>query len=533
VRAWFLLALCLIASLGLADSTLILIPSQDAGPITAEADYGHTTWVLWPKAVGSGENRLLSLLSGMDWKSVVRDQLGYRLAVLQNLGCKPNASDLDPTFGLNLKPNSEPSAISIASVKGPHAWDDLARLTNRRSGRVLVVEVPSTPKSLWTRIWLKGKDWPGQTPEVSSARIVGLVPARDLGSLLTRPETASWYEVDPSRFEPPNRWLEFGHEQGPILLLFASVLAMYGLGLGLYCAAREVRSRICIASLRTIFLGPAIFILAGKLSSMGSVDSWPGSLAVAVIALLACSWLANFAIGKVATAAHPLVGECAVGVVVLSFTDPVWSIFSHILSPHTFPVSLEWFGSLSAYLICLGYLTRLDLLGFIFLVGAALATSQIGFGSDLPLAVATWIPIALIAAPTALKGKFRWATGGILGCLFALAVHRLGFTYAPDGLHETFRSRMAINCADHLAMVASPTFLALVALLGAAFIFRDHFLGHRFRRAIKYSPRPVHLFEPALVLFLCGIFIPIYLHAALAVGFAAIAILLVDAVRAP
>ena len=70
MRLIALVLLCLISAVIPASDILVFIHAKDAGPQVPAGDYIHPLWILWPPASDStGINRLMSVPSGMNWRS--------------------------------------------------------------------------------------------------------------------------------------------------------------------------------------------------------------------------------------------------------------------------------------------------------------------------------------------------------------------------------------------------------------------------------------------------------------------------------
>lgn len=562
-----LILLLTICGLARATDLLVLVPARDAGPVVPLDNYSHPTWILWPKAAGNDQtNRLLSLPSGVDWQLLApvtyqreeKEYLwlampiwiysGYHEAMRRQLGARkvyayagktgetPTTSLLaasqDGVTVLGLTDHWPGSAIVVATVTGRNPWDEVAKLGRKAGGRVMVVELPDKPEAMWTRMWLQGKGWPDGVPVFPSSRIPGLVRSREAMRILADPEGAQW---QPALSEPPNRWLDYGHQTSPVVLVFLGVVAIYIIGLGIYLTLKEIMSRSELLLLRLLIVGPAALVLAGRITSATRIDQWPIWHAACILGSFLLAFVVNRLLSRFTTAFHPLWGEFLVGLLTLANVDPAFSMFSHILGPHRAPVSPEAFGALAAYVV-----------GARILMGASdgfkLITALVAGSVVLnALAGSTWLwPVGfarlllvLVAYGGSSMANLRiWIPimGG-MGVVSALWLP--GLAYAPAGLVRNYSQVGKFNCAEQIAFLMSPTFVCFCLVAIIAWIAGDKFLGHQFRRAMVFSPQPKAFFPIALCFAVAGVFIPLYLHAALATVIAGGVAVLFDAVRAP
>lgn len=561
--------LLILAGQAWSADLLILIPARDAGPTVPLANYSHPIWILWSKPAGPDQsNRLLSLPSGVDWQAIAPtndfqvdanrarwmsapawEKMGFFKAARKFVGSRtifayrkkgeavpPStllAASAFPTTPLVTTDGRWPSnAFVVATVSGPTAWDEKAKLAAKAEGRVMVVEIPDDPSAMWTRIWLEGKGWPDGVPTLSSSRVPGLVRSREAMRIFIDPTQAIW---KPSLTEPPNRWLEYGHQTAPVLLVFLGVIAIYIIGLGVYATLREVMSRAELFLLRLLVLGPVTLVVAGKLTAVTSLNLWPQWHVLSLAVLFLTAWLINLIVGRFSEAFHPLWGEFAVGMLAVLFVDPAFSMFSHVLGPHRAPVSPEAFGAMAAYVVGSRALWTVK-------PGFRIVTAVIAGGMVLKFCASSeWLaPVAFGCFPllivayggSAIRNLKIWLpVMAVLGLISALWLP--GLAYAPAGLVRNLSQVDKFNCAEQIAFLMSPTFVCFCLVAIISWIAGDKFLGHQFRRAMSFSPQPTAFFPIALCFAVAGVFIPLYLHAALATVIAGGVAVLFDAVRSP
>lgn len=572
MRSALIWAFLLLCSLGYSADILILVHQREAGPIVPPSDYEHPTWTLWPhSSLPSQGNRLLSLPSGVDWQTQEADEKfegltnsnvnrwlerGWEKAVKSNLG-EPKLFALAPESGepsqwvlqaamssptqiqtIRMRDAWPPNALIVAEARGRNPWDDVARFVHKAGGRALVVEVPDSSTTMWTRFWLQGKSWPEGKPVLNNVRITGLIPARNLMALLAEPARAAW---SAERVVPPDRWLGFGHSVAPVVLVFLAVTAIYILGLGIYCSLREQFSRISLVLVRGLVAGPAALLLGGELTGRLGPQAWAACHVLAFVAIVISAWLINRTITWRKREFHPLWGEFAIGAVVSGACDPVWSMFSNVLGPHRAPTSPEAFGALAAYLIgAVILLPRRKRLKEFWIAFVSIATiSLFMFAPWLQsLAIAPAVLIVVIAdeissRPHDPPKKRLPILPFVLVIALVCALWNPGLAYAPQGLVYTFAQFGKFNCAEQIAFLLSPTFIAFCLVCIVAAIIGENFLGHQARRAMAFSPMPKAFFPVALCFLVAGVFIPLYLYAFLATALAGVVAVLFDAIRIP
>ena len=571
MRLIALVLLCLISAVIPASDILVFIHAKDAGPQVPAGDYIHPLWILWPPASDStGINRLMSVPSGMNWRSQELDasfettktfpnsknsgslgDRGYFEATRAYLGETPviavsdksGAYSLDTLQAALTRPLQIPFAafsgpfppgLLVTTVDGQHAWDDVAGIVTRVGGRALIVELPGKGDTTWTRAWLKGKGWPDGIPVSSLARIPGLVPATEALDLLREPERHSWIQTDINRWGGPNRWLEFGHYTGPIFLVFVAVFAIYVAGCAVFCIVREESGRLAAILIRLLILGPAILILGGRLAATGQVSKWLSWLVLASAILTMAALGSNLVVKRLLSHPHPLLGEMLVGLVTATLVDPTWSVLGNSIGPHISRVSTEAFGVWCAYGV--GSVAFIRSWRFDWkLILMAIPLSS--------LALATlflWMPdvtAVLVFATASLscclpRGVAMFAVvPAFIGAAQGPLSH--GLAYAPQGLYSTYQASQALNVAEHVAFFAKPTFIGFALLAIVVYIAGDRFFSHQIRRTLRFNRQPMALVNGMVVFAVTGIVSPLFLHASLACALGAAATILFDAIRTP
>lgn len=545
-----------------AADVLVLIDSKDAGPRVPTAAYIHPTWILWPAASdAAGTNRLMSIPTGIDWHAQPGDDLFDVDLRPVNAASLARRGYFEATRGKSLTPVTDrdgrvslptlqasltqpnpvkpvsyggplPAGLLVVTVKGPRAWDDMADIARRAGGRVLVVELPQRDQPPWTRMWLKGQGWPENAlPELPSTGIPGLLPAREVVSFL-KDGGGVWLANDTYRWGGANRWLEHGHFTAPVFMVFVGVVAIYVAGLAVYCTIREERGRLAQVLLRLLILGPAILVLAGRLTSRGMITDWPMWLMGSGILLMAVAYGVNFLTARLLPQSHALLGEMIVGLITCLTVDPSWSIFGNALGAHFVTDCPEVFGSMAAYAVgCMAFLRtdrRFDVVLVAQFVGLALALRFLA----LP-----WFPgYGAAAGLIALGVLFPRSLFVICPIMVAGYVYEAlpnGVTYAANDLYATFAASKALNLADHVALVSSPAFIGFALFVLIVWIAGDKFLAHQVRRALAFNRQPMAFAYGTAAFAVVGLVNPTHLYAALACAMAGVVAVLFDAVRAP
>lgn len=568
MRVLLTLVILLLAASCFSSDILIFLKESEAGPVLHEGMLQHPTWVLWPKASDASQsNRFLSLSSGVDWQGSVDQTLragsiaalishreewekrGLFRATRHNLGARhvlalTDSERLPPPVLLSawVQPPRiatvgraekwDPDALVVAMVTATNPWDETAALVRKAGGRALIVEIPISAETRWTRIWLQGREWPDGVPTIQSTRIRGLVPARNLMSMLSEPGSAQWL---PPPSDPPNAWLNYGHNVSPVALVFLAVGAVYIFGLGVYYAQRESYSRVASFLLRLTIVSPAAIILGGRLTSLTEVSAWILWHFVALLIVGLAAFILNRIVSRWMPDCHPLWGEFVAGLVVVAGIDPAWSFFSHVLGPHRAPVSPEAFGAFACYAIGAGYLFGSQ--KTIRFIWGLLCLSIV---TDL-LIVARWIGpmlmgsavLVLVAFGRPFVEKLRWVLVAMIAMGLFSAVVFPGLAYAPDHLVHTYEQFGKYNCAEQISFVMSPMFTGFAVIGITAAITGDSFLGHQIRRAMAFSPQPRSMLAAAVCFAVAGVFIPLFLHAALATAILGGIAVLFDAIRVP
>ena len=561
----FLLCLSLLLPLTLqAQSALVLIQHDQAGPILPSADYIQAEWILWPADQEGWNNRILSLATGLDLQGEPSDTAfsafggGWVLdngPSLRRRGAfDARAAYLGPTpttvvrkekggvsrsvFLLALadartvvvpRPFSDPLPTEGLVVYEASGWDDAMAIA-RRAGRTLIVEYPPAGEDRWSRFWQWG-DWPPGVPREKDLGIPGLVRSRQALAMLLRPTEFVWQPNNAGRWGGANRWLEHGRTTTPGVLLAWYCGGLFVLAWALAQVMNEDRGPFVSELLVLLALSPASIVLAGAGARLGGLEAWPILLVLAGLALYAASLLGGLIVRQTMPDAHPLFAPCAVGLVAMLLCDPLWSDFSGRFARLDLDVPGDALGAFLAYLAGVVAFARGRWLGravvaAILLAGVALRPWWVGGHPALLVLPA----VALIAA----EGLFRPLLLGVLALLpTGLArIARDGVDWHPWGLLATAQGAGSLNLWQSATLLFSPAWMGFLVALAGGLLVGNRFLAYRLRKILRLDPRLRVLPWMALGTLALGLTEPLALPAVPVVAFGAILTLAYDGLRA-
>lgn len=560
----FLVVLALIAvRLVSAADALILISPVAAGTDRVASGYTHGEWILWPAVAGDPADRILSLLSGADWR-VPSEDVSFRrdaghpvlagLGHLRKIGYFASRDALVPGRTLVVEPASRESLLlgldgrrspSMAGVEEAWppvglvvaratSWDEVAQVTAKAGGRSLVIEYPPEDGQRWSRFWMQGHGWPTKLPAWDGFGLPGLIPARQAGRLLLQPGAFRWEDSEAANWGGADQWLTFVGRLAPLTLAICVFLAAFFTGCTVYLVSRQEASRLASWGMKVSLLLPATFLLAGRLTFVGGRDLATFWLIAVFAGLVSISTVLDLAIRKWYPHAHFLLAIFAVGLVATTVSSPIWSIYSNVLGPSEFPLSPEAAGSFFGYLVGVAAGTRgagglawggriLCVLAFVWgLAGAWWATGIWPFAL-LPL-------VALLISLRLFRPWQLVAFG-----LVPLADQRLiryGFTWAPENLFSASEKVHAINAARFGEFLSSPVVLTTILLAVAMGLMSEPYLFQEIRRTLKRDSRSRALLQAAAVAGLMSLFQPLLLYPAFMCLVGGVFVVLVDTARA-
>ena len=519
-------------------TVLAFIRPSDAGPQIPLAIDSQPTWVVWPAASsGKGLNRIQSIISGLDWDGDNPDflvslqpgghswvtnhramsQRGMGIAVARTLGPVPprlvqsESGAIAPEVyaaayhpagpDITSVPPTGPFLPGILHITRLHKWEDIEGLQRAGAGRILVVEYPPPADRFWSHFWLLGSGWPDGVPVAAQAKQPGLFPARELGSVLARPEALEWV---PAESSGPLPWLQF-FESGVVPIVAVWLIAIFGIyGLAMWSLMTERRSDAAGLLLRLVFLSPAAWMVSASLArNLG--PSW--TIPAFGLALGLAFGLAGFLqlmLDRADVQCHSLFTSALVGAFLATGFNPAFSIFGSIKAVSDGAAPGYALGSWLSYWIATVAFCPVATGFASWSVRGALAVI-LGFGllqnawwEAFPNA-AIGLPIFILIAGERWIGSSRVAKVGttlaVLG-LVGVQVVRNGFNFLPEGLIIELWDRYALNFWSVLMFFLSPVFLATAMFGFLVWALGNKFLARQLTRAGKDSP-PLRAFTLA------------------------------------
>ncbi|MHB8637846.1 MAG: hypothetical protein ACYC96_15385 [Fimbriimonadaceae bacterium] len=549
-------------------NALIVIRADAPEPALDPLYAGHFQAVIWPAAFNTGTNRLLSLVSGVDWRGERADatfrpaaggrgfvsvyyaslrKRGYLAARAKNLAGVPVYAVSSPVGVGSASPGTLLMALGDASAKvaplpfaGPwpstgllvfeaDSWGQADDVASRTGGRVLVVELPGDRFATWANFYLLGRGWPAGLsaglPLDPSTGVPGLVRARTCVSLVLHPERFGWRRAPESK-DVAWRWFPFVREGGLVLLVAGMTLLAAVIGLAMHSIAQEKRVAPAAALLALAGLSPAILILAGCLERRYGLDYQAVWIGLASVSAAGASAGLYAVVRRAFPGAHPLLAPSLVGLVACVVGDPTWSLMSGLFGYNTSQTSPEGIGAFVAYLTGVVAFSRGATAAAAWFGRAAIAATLI-----LGLVGVSWwapdriqavlLPLVALACG---EGWMRWPWLLILALVpnGRTDVVRHGFGWAPLGCLTTTDGLGAVNLFDYVAFVVYPGLWAMSLIGIYVLVFGSGFVMRQFRLVVRQDPRTKALPWAAASLAALGLFNPSVLPGAVLVAFGAL-----------
>ncbi len=508
---------------------LILLYNPAADDLQSKNLDGES--VVWPQFLNKdGSNRLLSLVTGLDWQGddqdlsfiaapdgqsfssaafdVIRSR-GVFQAREKWLGKSKIYAVSRPKSMATVNPDELLLAIdgnsqSVKSVPFEGPWpkgilDFEARtlgegeaFANRVEGRSVIVGLPKKGNKQWSFLERRGGPWPDGVPVDLNVGVPGLIQAKSLIKLLIDPKSDFWANGMYSK-DSFDSWFEYVRVVGPVTLLGLSIIFAALLCVATYYISSERKSRIAALSLSAMLIAPAALLIAGNIAVRAGLNyAFPAFAVVEALVLLAnfFSWRL---FDRSGIDVHPLLLTSIVGVIACATCLPVWSIYSGAFGYTTATFSSESYGLLAAYLcglvsICKSagkavvWVGRSAALGFI--VGGIFTNSW--WVHDGPrfsgVVVLAWI---------AGEGWMNVPLVILFG-LLPNAENRVSpnsISWSPVGAIQDLQDRSSLNLGRYFLYFFSPGFVGLVCLVGAMALFGDRFYLRQVRRAFE-GPGP-------------------------------------------
>ncbi len=572
MRAFALALVCFVASLASAfsqNNVLILIPTGSAGPAVDIHTYTKGEWALWPARTGqSGNNRLLSILSGVDWVGESGDlkfrqvgntwqstnyeslqRRGYfsarhsiigktRTALITNAegSAKPEAMFLalndDSAFLEHVGINEvwPPDRLLIYEALG---WDDAEMVARKAGGRAIEIEYPPELQNWWTQVWFKGRGWPNGLPNPD--QVPGLIPSSRLGALLISPQSLTWTRDDSAHWGGANRWLE--HIRGPGTIVFMGIgfLTLAIVSVGVYIVLSEKRSLVIGAFLAFVSIIPSVVVVAGWFTRLSGLAGWPIWLILAAVCVSGLSAQATLLQRKFLARAHPLFACSVVQVLLLATLDPKWGEYSPVFGWIRLETSPEVVGALFASMVGIvafsrgtGANVRSAIWAFMILLtlfGFVAQPAWTGGHSYFAL-----LPLVALAAGEQWLLPLGLLVGAFGVCALVPALTH-GYAWMPGGLIHNISERGAVDISRYAQFLFSPAFLGSVFTAIALSLIADRFFFHQLRKLLRTDLRLRGVLCGAAAALVIGLVQPLLLHGALVACLGSLLVLLFDGVR--
>lgn len=546
-----------------SNPVLVLIEPAVAVPTAARGLYVEDAWVRWPRADGATGNRLLSLLTGEDWRGDSADYRftqtgrdGWQAGNLASLRERGYFAAKIPAAALVLGPGRSRDVLLLAAdekalvkpfrledrwpegrlmVAQAAGWDDVAAILRATTGRVLVLEYPPLEGDEVSRAWLRGAAWPkGRTnlagtavPALPTYRVTGdvpgLIPAREVGRLLTGTSEPKWIADPGPRWPGADRWIRYAREVGMGARAFLGLAAFALLLWGVRLVADERRSRSYFGAVSALALAIPTVVLAGGLARFGGMAAWPVAFPVVGLALGAVGGGLYLAARRWLPLTHRLWPVALAAALATVIGEPDYSALSGPLDLVPRNVAPEPLGLMLASVLVLVAGARGERLGSGIGFGVAAGCALAGLSSGLAL-------LPLLAAVAAHR-RFRWWMGLVLVPFTdgVQALVRGGAVYREGGLLRVLSDRAAYDVAPVVRFLISPALLVGALALGSAWVFSPAFATHQVRRIWGRSPLARSLAGLSLALVPVGIFQAPVLDAAYVVLVAAVFTLFAEA----
>lgn len=447
---------------------LIIVQSKNMGPrIDPKIDV-HIPTIVWPPSlVSNGSNRLLSLMTGLDWEgkdydlsfSVRAGELapdlqsyradgfdsllsrGYFLArerYLGNLQVRPvsRPSGLPTTSHIGLLLSADrsndihPIAFDAAAqehgllVFEAESWEEQNMISTAVQGRSLVLELPDPnfvsgpnvdPNDLLGHVFFRGIGWPDGWPIDPETKVAGLIRARNALKVLLHPESFAWTKSPPAH-DSPRLW--FAHVRGlvPTLFFSFSLIIIYALGSAAYCITVEHRGHLASWAMIGTALAPAAFLISGMADRIWGVEIWFWTFSAALALLGTLGHFLRLTLQRWGFDSHPLLAFSLVGLAACVIGDPTWSPLSRVFSPAGQSLSPEAIGAVACYLCC-----------------AITFLQPTNGGKFFQPTFGQWVGrgLALICFLAALFGMGWWSGGDWVLCTFPILAWLAGEALLP------------------------------------------------------------------------------------------------------
>lgn len=560
---WLLtLALASIATAQKQSNAIILIPHDAVSRAVSPSAYNHDLWIRWPiSSDANGTNRLLSLVTGLDWSTPSTDlafseqstedfySKGYdRLRARGILAARkaffrskrtvvfrdPSGFVSADSLLLGLADSSQVRSLGFMSVipegsmvaYSARTWDDAEGLAQRCTGLALIIEYPPLPGEQVSAAWLQGIKG---VPVSKSTRVPGLIPATEALNLLVNPASFEWRNGDGA--ENPQQWMAAITTAKPIELAIVFALTSLAALAALWSIAAEKGNKFTRVGIAlALGLLPSLLI-SGNAALFTGLRAWDALPFLAFFGLVMFFVPLHCLLRIIWPGSHPLFPLALFATAISLVADPLRTVLSPVFATQPQPISPIAAGVLIAGLTASiafslgdGIWCRLvaTFPAFVLLLASNFAhpwwSGYVGTGMAAILAVLAgagamqiyYLPVFALW-PFLIKawnGRLAWNIGGLLARGTDLR---------------------AINAAGHAEFLLSPAWLSLLAAFLLAVLFGTRYMRHQIRRAFLAKPESRALFWAALSTSAMGLREPLFLTSALVVLISAFLVLLFDA----
>lgn len=233
-------------------TAIVFIETKNIGVPSIGQMAPHNEWIVWPNPNAAGLTSQLASLRFSNYADFNRRSISFRnrnsstfqvstvkspipmeesdcriLRIDETRAISPALLLLatDPSTmltSIDTLPKTHPEILYFAEVR---SWEEVAKIKDEITGRILVIESPKTSANRWTRMWRYG-DWPkGITTD---GVIAGLVHSNSISTLIERAPLAM-FPLLKSLKTHPNEVLRLG-TVGPqikiVMLAFFAIIAI-------------------------------------------------------------------------------------------------------------------------------------------------------------------------------------------------------------------------------------------------------------------------------------------------------------------
>jgi hypothetical protein len=538
---------CLATAIAQKSNAIVLIPPQAVSRAIQPENYNHGLWIQWPLPTNpQGSNRMLTPVTGLDWH-LGPDQ---SLVTLKKIGAlearkswvgplttaqlrRPEETQDPNVYLLAVDPYgrateiAEGNSIPKGSLVVAHAtsWDDAAKISKTVDGNTLIISYPPVVDSTVSAAWFLGRE---DVPVPTSTKVPGLVPARELFGLVTRPESYAWR---PPTDVTAEQWMRTIERTRSVQLISLFCFALIAGVLAIRSVASESGGKFARLAIGMVPCAFIAVVLAGNFAKATGLMPWNILPFFAYLAILLGMLPVYMAMRALWPRSHPLFPIMLFAAGILLWAEPRHTIFTELFTPVPLSVSPL---ALGAFVATMTATVSLCFSGGLWprLLAAALVCTAMLTGV---LTHQWWAPgqvllILPVLAVVAGSGAMRLYLLPFL-ILWPLLYHKWNgsFAWNPNWLLSTYQDKDAINTSAMVQFLLSPEWLITLVLVVLAALFGGDFMRHQIRRSLTATNHARGLFWAALGVACLAIREPYLLQAALVVLITGFLVLLFDA----